>query len=298
MLRHKLLDYLQFSSSAQGLNDHFRIPSTQLSISSLELDPSLFAEHGENALKVIESINHTLEHSEARIDYPDFSIKQLSLAEHIDNWRNLFQYNIDSGAVGEFKKSLVINRVSLEDMFARLSYKVLNGELPKRAFRLHFENFVIPISLCYDHKFHVVHLDLKSVSREAFLFKVPKDKERLLRKANFAQIHLSPSGFFITKDEVLSRELPSICNIKARERREFGNKRLCTFDLDLTKMNFSHSHIHLFAEPGLFYDHSFLQIPFSALNDSCLFTEAHEVESYMTEKIDCLEDELKRLIAA
>lgn len=298
MLKTQLKKHLQFTHPAQRLQDLFNIPETHIGLQTMELPHPVLDQYGENTVRSILDINQKLEDTQMRLDLAGRPLQKVPVAQSIDMWRSCFGIEGNSLELFHLKEGLILQRVSIEDAYARLAYHVLRGELPQRKLRLHFTDVKVPISLCIDKRIHVISVECQSLTKEALLLKLTDQQQMMIKDARFAQIHLCPTAFFLTKNEDVQKDLPSLSHIKDYHRTLLSKRRVCSFELDLQQIKWSSSHLHMLQDPDQVLLDNYICVPFTALVDSCLFQEAGEVKSYLTEKIESFEQELCDLLSA
>jgi hypothetical protein len=290
-----LKEHLNFQDPTQRLQDHLDIPGTHLSLCTIELPEEVISLYAENTLRTAECINQRLEDIQIKFDLPNRTHQKLSAAECIDQWRNYLQFESDPINILHFKENLFLNGLSIEDGYARLLHHIVMGQIPNRKFRIHLKDVVVPISICHNQRIHVLHLSLKSLSQDALLFQLTSEQERLLKESTLAQIHLSPSALFHCHDPEILKLMPSL---SYRGSAKIEKRRICTFDLDIKMIKWSISHLHLLRSSDECLNKSFASIPFSALFDSYLMSEAKEVKGLIEDKLNFLEEDLIKLLAS
>lgn len=298
MLRELLKNYVQFSGSSQRLRENFTIPGSYLAFHALDLPSSVISRHLHKRVSLIHLINKNLETNKIKLDLPDFPIFKTSLANCIDKYRASVELNPDSDIISTLKQNLEMKRITDDDAYARLAHLVLDGEIPKRNFRLQLKGVQLPLSVCCDKKIHVLNVLCKSLSHNALLLELNLKQRQMLKNAKFAQIHLSPASLFVTKSNHVHKEIPSLQKIEDYYRYRLNKERICSFEIDLNKLSFSSCHISYLESDNSLSPNVLVHVPFDSLIDSCLLQHATEVKSYFNNKISEIQNDICELLAS
>lgn len=297
MIKDSLKSYLSFQQSFQKVDDSFRIPSTHIEIKALELDEDVLMKHGEHFVKIIHDINQRIEDIEVRVQIGDAPKRVISGAEMLDSWRSLFNFPIDQNSL-YLRKDMKEQGVQTEEIYARLAHKIFKEDIPRRGFRLHFSGVRVPLSVSMNGKICVLHLELKSLSKECLLFQLKEEDRKILNQAHFAQIHLSPSGLFRASDDRVASEIPAFVGDCRFSSRPFERPRLASFEVNLRELTTYSSHLDAYRNDDSLYTDNFLRVPLASLQDPCLLTSDESIVEYFSRKIDEVEENLYYLIAS
>lgn len=279
-----------FNQAAKfNLSKTLRLPFTHIGIHPVEMN---LAAVKKKAPKFIRSIEEHVKYLKDRkipkehsgVSYPD------NLYKLIQSWslNSALGFPREIGPI-EAKYFQEIN----EQYFYSVIYdNILNGKTDSRGIRLHFSNVSVPITLKCHETIRSIPLTLKSISRGGLLFKVHSSCKYMMEQVKSFEITLDHRSLFESKGDLGDLFISDLLMNYDHKEKNMDKIKLKRFSVPMSKVSFSTCLIEKAKALGQ-NNHSYLCIPFSALEDPVLMTTAGYGKA-LREGIDTFEDRVLR----